>query len=288
MFEVFYGPDHGSRGRVAGAVFLALTLMLSLSSFAQSQPEVGRVTQGQPAGDFPPPIPPGPGEVLWDNTNVGIPGPMTGQSVFSLKAGNLEEGENLVNAAKDFSVPEGEQWEIEFVWTIGLTLQSDADAFGVAFYDADGDIPGDILSEQEVPLGPEVSMSEQRITLPEPVTLNPGRHFLSVFAVYDDFQGESDTRRWLWRVGPDPSGDLDGVIQDQGGFLGAGVIPWSPITALGLDDPSNFFALRGNSTPLTGPPPEATAVPIASNWMLLTLLVVIGFLGAVFARRIAV
>jgi len=219
---------------------------------------------------------PGPGTVLWDNTAINS----VGNGIVSLKAQDLPDGANLVNTADDFVVPDGEQWNITFVFSTGFPSAGsvDANAFEVFFYEDAGGLPGSLITSQQVPLGGSVTMTEQQITLPTPVSLEPGTYWVSVAGVYDPFV-DLATTRWNWATGDVAIGN-DAALQDTGAFFGS-AIPWTDLPTLGVTDVSTAFALRGTSVA------AAQQIPTLGSGGIIALVLLLAFIGVVAVRRMA-
>ena len=198
---------------------------------------------------------------------------------MSLKAEDLPAGANLVNTADDFVVPDDEQWTITFVFSTGFASAGtiDADGFEVFFYEDAGGLPGALINSQQVPFGAPVTMDEQQITLPSPVTLQPGTYWVSIAAVYDPFQ-DLPTTRWNWFTGPTGIGNI-AALQDIGGFFGPGN-PWTDLPTLGVPDLSTVFALRGTTIPF------AQGIPTLGTSGMIVLVLLLAGIAVVSLRRV--
>jgi len=218
---------------------------------------------------------PGPDVVLWDNTAVNS----TTGGIVSLKAEDLPAGADLVNTADDFVVPGDEQWTVTFVFSTGFASAGtiDADGFEVFFYEDAGGLPGTLISSQQVPFGAPVTMDEQQITLPSPVSLQPGTYWVSVAAVYDPFV-DLATTRWNWFTGPTAIGNT-AALQDTGGFFGPGN-PWTDLPTLGVTDVSTVFALRGTTIPF------AQGIPTLGTGGMIVLVLLLAGIAVVTMRRV--
>ena len=211
---------------------------------------------------------PGPGEVLWDNTDIAN----TTAGIVSTAFSSLGEGADRTNTADEFVVPAGDQWSVEFVYSEGFSnLAVDVDAFEVVFYSNDAGVPGAVISSQSVPFGAPVTMATQELTLPTPVELGPGTYWVSIIGVYDT--GTTlDDGRWNWSTGPTAIGS-DWFLQDLAGFFGG--LDWTSATDLSIADVSALFALRGTTGAPPPPPPAATAVPMLDGFGLMALIMLL-------------
>lgn len=260
----------------SGVLNLALALSVMLASglgIAQSD-TVEAVNQGEilPRGV----VIPGPGDVLWDNTNINN----TTAGIVSTAFSSLPAGADRTQTADDFVVPAGEIWTIDFVYSTGFSnLAVDADSFDVVFYADDGGAPGAELSSSTVALGGPVTMTTQELTLPNPVVLSGGTYWVSVLGVYDSGTTLAEGR-WNWSTGPDLI-ETEWHLQDTAGFFGS-PIPWTPASTLGVLDISALFALRG--TAAAAPLPEAQAVPSFSTFGLILLSMLLAGLALIAIR----
>ena len=252
----------------------AFALLLSASAFSQGG-SIAETNQGEAAarGGIP-----GPGDLLWDNTAINN----TTNGIVSTALSSLPGGSDRANTADDFVVPTGESWTIDFIYTEGFSnLAVDADSFEIVFYADNGGSPGAVVSTETVPLGGPVTMTTQEMTLSNPVVLTAGTYWVSVIGTYDTGTTLNDGR-WNWTTGPTGIGS-EWFIQDTAGFFGA-PFPWTPGSALGVNAPSTFFALRGTASPAGTPPPATQPVPSLSNLGLILLSLMLAGLALVAIR----
>ncbi|MEN1728734.1 MAG: hypothetical protein AAGJ52_09860 [Pseudomonadota bacterium] len=250
----------------------ALGLALSMSAAAFSQdfaatgPGGGTISGGAP----------GPDDILWDNTAINN----TTNGIISNFLGGIP-GQELVNVADDFSVPADEIWTVTFVYSEGFTnAPSNVDSFDVIIYDDAGGVPGSIVSQQSVPFGGLVTMTTQELTLPTPVDLGGGTYWVSIVGVYNTGADLAVTR-WNWTTGATGIG-IEAQLQNFTPFFG-GTLPWTPLSGLGVTEPSTFFVIRGTSAPAF----QIQQVPTLDTWALIVMMM--AFLGAatVLVRRSA-
>jgi hypothetical protein len=250
----------------------ALALLASGTAFAQFA-DVNQNPTGVEGTTIP-----GSGDLLWDNTSINS----GTNGIVSLQAADQPAGANIVQTADDFTVPAGETWNIDFVYSEGFSnAPTDPNAFGVHFFADAGGLPGALIAERTVPFGGNVTLTNQELGFAA-VSLSEGSYWVSVFGIYDPFV-DLGTTRWNWTTGNGVVGNQNAALQDTGSFFGS-PLSWSPLGDLGVtDSESVLFALRGST--VTGPtlPPPAS-VPTMNTWGLLALALGL-MLGGAFAMR---
>jgi hypothetical protein len=221
---------------------------------------------------------PGPDTVLWDNTVINN----TTAGIVSLQAANLPAGANMANTADDFVIPAGETWNITFIFSTGFTSAGAAnpDSFGIDFHADNAGLPGALLETRVVPFGGVANDTTQELTLPTPVSLGEGTYWVSVYGIYNNFVALA-SERWNWSTGTIAIG-TEAALQDTAGLFGG--IPWTPLSGLGVTDPSALFAVRG--TTVSGPtlPPPAS-VPTLSQWGVIAMILALLAGSALTLRR---
>lgn len=222
---------------------------------------------------------PGPGTVLWDNTNIAVD-----NGIVSLQANNLPAGSNQVISADDFVVPTGETWNINFVFSVGATSAgaSDPDSIGIEFFNDNAGLPGSMIASYSIPLGGVVTPTTQELTLPTPMTLGEGTYWVSIYGIYNTFV-DLTTTRWNWSTGPTTINNI-AALQDTGSFFGS-PLPWTALTDLGVVNTSASFALRGAVQNGTVLPPPAEVPTLSSAGLAGMALVLLAVGGLVFRRR---
>ena len=221
---------------------------------------------------------PGPDDILWDNTNIAPEDPANG--IISLRDSAVSPG--IVNTADDFVVPSNATWDITFVYSEGFSNppSTGPDSFDVIFYENNAGLPGAVIDTFNVPSAGAVTTTNQELTLPSTLTLGSGTYWVSVVGVYDNFVDLTNTR-WNWVTGATPIGN-EGAIQEPGGEF-IGVLPWTSLSGIAVDDPSTFFAIRGTET--IRELPESQPVPVNNFWALSLMVLILAGLGMVVTRR---
>jgi hypothetical protein len=258
--------------RFVSLALIAALFALSSAAFAQSFVDVnqGSAPEGVTI--------PGTGDLLWDNTQIAA----TTAGIVSTRALGLPVGAQEAQTADDFTVPAGLTWTIDFVYSEGFISAGSpsVDSFAVIFYADAGGAPGAVVAEEIVVAGGAVNDTTQEFALASPVQLTGGTYWVSIVG---EFQGSTGlaTGRWNWTTGPTAI-DNEASLQDTAGFFGA-PLPWTPLSVLGVTDPSAFFALRGTATNAL---PESVPVPTLSQWSLILLVLALaGVAGTVLIRR---
>lgn len=261
--------------KIRSASFALIAALFALSSVASAQSFTAVNTGPAPEGT----VIPGTGDLLWDNTAIAA----TTSGIVSTRALGLPVGAQEAQTADDFTVPAGLMWTIEFVYSEGFSSAVPGvvpDSFAVIFYEDAGGLPGAVVAEEVIAVGGAVTDTTQEFTLASPVVLQAGTYWVSIVGEYQGTTGLAEGR-WNWTTGPTAI-DNEASLQDTAAFFG-GVLPWTPLSLLGVTDPSALFALRGTSTNAL---PESVPVPTLSQWSLILLVLVLaGVAGTVLIRR---
>jgi hypothetical protein len=225
--------------RAGAVVWFLAWLALSSSAGASSSP-LTRSPQAAPA------VPAAPLEVLYDQTSTG-----SGQDWVS--STNFPPNLDLVDnqGADDVIVPTDKFWTISTVTVVGH-YEGGAGAIAnsvlVQFYaNAPGNVPGSLVREQTIagnqPSGTFV------LSLPSPVTLGPGPHWVSVQANVNS--SAPNFEQWAWHE----SNDLfmnPSVWRQPGNAYATGCTTFQPRIPVchwpsTSDNPDLLFKLEGSS-----------------------------------------
>jgi len=207
--------------------------------------------------------------ILFDNTAIAAD-----QSIISMKFGGLASGANIVECSDDFDVPTGNTWTVTSIYVNGTpsaqALTTTIDSFAVNIYSDNSALPGTLLHKASVALAMEGTNLDtaQTLALATPITLTPGKYWISVMAVYDTATGLSACR-WNWKSGPNYIGDTC-VLQTTTTFFGA-AFAWTRLWDLGVGVERSFY-FTINGTTITGidnnNTNEISIYPNPSNGML--------------------
>lgn len=186
-------------------------------------------------------------QLLWDNRNINT----TTSGIVSNDLRGRHPDSSLVNTADDFVVPADVQWAIDSIYARGFsTVVGVVDSYAVVIYANDpANKPGAIIYQRAVIPANGIRFDSLQLRLPSPVILPPGTYWLSIYAIYNTGTVLSQTR-WNWYTGPTAIG-LVSHIQDFTGLFGIPPFPWTPVTSLGVPNPSCYFAIFGTSQPMT-------------------------------------
>lgn len=181
---------------------------------------------------------------LWDNSSITYyPG-----SIISIAANNLPANADKVNSSDDFEIPASEIWAIDRVTSYGFMSSGTTtpDSFGVTIYEDDNGIPGTVVHEEQVVVSEFNNTNKPLLELANPLVLNGGKYWISIYAVYDNFV-DLDTHRWNWLYSPDEIGTLS-HFQDTIPLFG-GSTTWGTCVDLGIPNcKSNYFTIKGTKT----------------------------------------
>ena len=185
--------------------------------------------------------------ILFDNTNIA-----TDNSIVSTLFGGLPSGQDLINCADDFIVPSSvNSWTITCIKTSGtpsITANNTTiDRFTYVIYNDNANAPGTIFNTGSITTakeGTNLGLS-QTLALSSPVTLNPGKYWLSVFAEYDTAT-TSIACRWNWNCGPTLIGDSAHIQSTTSLF--AQPFSWTALSNLVAGEESFYYIIYGNTS----------------------------------------
>lgn len=172
------------------------------------------------------------------------------------------------DVADDFTIPTGDDWSIESVLVRSKHLGkvTTPDSFHITFYADNGGLPGSVVTESNsvnfLPYTSTSTMGDMTITFPSPVTLGPGKYWMSIEALMDSKNDEApvgNAGRWAWginKVGTDTS---PAVLRNPGEGWGAEIpcqtyTPYADCNKPVFAGADQSFQLNGS----TSPTPECT------------------------------
>jgi DNA-binding beta-propeller fold protein YncE len=180
-------------------------------------------------------------ELLWDNTNINV----GTQGIVSVELGGITPDGRAISS-DDFIIPESESWTLSYVYTEGFSNQVVVpDAFAIALYMDDNDKPGEVFHAEEIIPANGIDFGVQEMYLAEPLDLEGGHYWISVYAVYNEGTTLDETR-WNWRMGSVPVGST-ACLNDYAGLFGLGA-GWNALPDIGVDYESLYFQLRGEKS----------------------------------------
>ncbi len=157
----------------------------------------------------------------------GIPTTQTTSQFFT-------DFDALVQAADDFTIPEGSSWSIERVLAFGNSTNSPALTNAtIVIYEDDQGIPGEEIynSGQIVPIS-DSGDANMNLMLPEEITLKSGNYWLSVYANESFSPGR---KRWYWAARNVVIGK-EAQSKDESDLFGDGAVDWTPAGVL-IEEP---------------------------------------------------
>lgn len=147
--------------------------------------------------------------LIWDNSTS----PSGEYYVVSTELQGLEEGARILNAADDFFVEEGHSWAVDsflFRGDKSAMHSTVLDSFGVIIYNDSLSQPNNIIYRGSFT---SANINDVRLALKEPLTLNSGSYWITVFAIYNEATALSNAR-WEWHTGDEIIGKT-AMVQNQ-------------------------------------------------------------------------
>lgn len=119
----------------------------------------------------------------------------------------LDSNEDEFISADDFTVPEGQSWNIRQVVCYGI-LKGDIlpDRYAVRVYLDDNGKPGETLFYDELNTLQNNRVDHLSINLEEPLNVPSGRYWLAVYGIFDTVT-TPETNYWSWRYTEDTGDD---------------------------------------------------------------------------------
>ncbi len=145
-------------------------------------------------------------------------------------------------SADDFIVPEGTEWLVQRIRTVGYYSTScgssaagPASAFNVVIYQDGGSSPGAVLASESVAPTSDGSGFFHDIT---PIRLGPGHYWVSVQAQ----QNCGTNGQWFW-YGHTPDNGSPGVWRNPSNGFGTGCTSWTPAGSCGATYNDRCFGI---------------------------------------------
>ncbi|UII77871.1 T9SS type A sorting domain-containing protein [Flagellimonas sp. HMM57] len=134
-------------------------------------------------------------------------------------------GGALLQSADDFIVPEGSQWTINNLVAFGGANNSPSlTSASVVIYENNNGVPGPIVYDSgALALSSAPTNTNLSIDLPEPVQLEAGTYWLSVYANLDFLPNET---QWFWLTQAGLIGN-ESLFRDTADLFGAGAVDWT-------------------------------------------------------------
>ncbi len=170
----------------------------------------------------------------------------------------------LVESSDDFTVPEGNSWTVERVFTPGGANNTPVlDNVTVVIYADNNGVPGDeVYNSGELAPISDPTDTNLNVLLPEAVELASGNYWLTVYA---NLAFNPAQTQWFWSSQNGGIGQ-EAQLRDQNNLFGAGAIDWTGASAVFGGDPRDqIFQIYGavNATD-DGGVPETETTPLAT------------------------
>ncbi len=156
-------------------------------------------------------------------------------------------GEPTVSA-DDFTVPTGEEWDIETIMARGFLSAGvpQPEGFGYSIYLDNNGEPGTLVTEANVTGSFDVGNVE--INLATPITLTAGKYWIGIYAYYATAT-ETAQGRWnqyMWN--PSTTPENPAMLNDFADVFGMGNDGWNTLSSIGVAYSTLDFALHGTSS----------------------------------------
>ncbi|WP_299433949.1 T9SS type A sorting domain-containing protein [uncultured Aquimarina sp.] len=149
----------------------------------------------------------------------------TNAQVSTLPSQNFLDFGGLAQSADDFTVPEGNTWNIDRVLAFGGTRGAPSfDSVAIVIFEDNSGLPGDeIYNSGGIAPISELNDSNLNILLPEIVTLKSGKYWISV---YVNLAFNPGTNQWFWASQDNVIGE-ETQFRDPANIFGLGATDWS-------------------------------------------------------------
>ncbi len=186
--------------------------------------------------------------------------------VSTLPSQNFLDFGGLAQSADDFTIPTGNTWNIDRVLAFGGANGTPTlDNITIVVFDDNNGIPGEVIynSGEITPIS-ELNDNNLNILLPEIVTLESGKYWISIYANLA-FDGGN---QWFWASQDNVVGD-ESQFRDAADLFGTGAVDWTAASAaLGRDPLDQIFQIFGDIISTDTSPDE---VEVAQDEPLVTL-----------------
>ncbi|WP_298314633.1 T9SS type A sorting domain-containing protein [uncultured Aquimarina sp.] len=149
----------------------------------------------------------------------------TNTQIGTLPSQNFLDFGGLAQTADDFTVPEGNTWNIDRVLAFGgLRGTPSFDSVTIVIFTDDEGLPGDeIYNSGGITPISELNNSNLNILLPEIVTLKSGKYWISI---YVNLAFNPGTNQWFWASQDNVIGE-ETQFRDAANIFGLGATDWS-------------------------------------------------------------
>lgn len=163
----------------------------------------------------------------------------------SVPSQNFIDFNGLAQAADDFYIPEGNSWVIDRIVAFGGSRGTpEFSSVSVVIYENNNGVPGEeIYISEEITPTSDLSSPNLTIDLAEPLALNSGDYWISIYVNLAFFPG---TNQWFWASEANNVGQVT-QFRDQNNLFGTGAIGWTPTSvAFGADPIDQTFQIFGD------------------------------------------
>ncbi len=178
------------------------------------------------------------GDLLWS-----APDNMSSWAYISTNFGAAPAGQQLVNTADDFVVPEGRFWTIQEFNSAGMTSSLCTlypDGFTIAIYEDNGGLPGsEIFTETTKEV---TDPKTQKIVLSNPPVLEAGHYWISIYAEHETASAPEYSTSWYWQAASNQIEQVPALRNLHGNF---GEFSCKSFPTLGINEPGMYFSLYG-------------------------------------------
>jgi len=157
----------------------------------------------------------------------------------------LDFGGLLAQSADDFYIPEGNTWSIDRVIAFGASNGSpEFDNVSIVIYEDLGGTPGEeIYNSGGITPISDLSDSNLEISLPEPLTLESGNYWISIYVNLAFFP---EGNQWFWTSENNNVGEVT-QFRDVADLFGTGAVNWTPSSvAFGRSPIDQTFQIFGD------------------------------------------
>ncbi len=164
--------------------------------------------------------------------------------ISSVPSQNFLDFGGIAQAADDFTIPAGNTWNIDRVIAFGGANGTPVfDNVTVVVYNDNDGTPGEeVYNSGDLLPTSEPNNANLNITLPEPLTLESGNYWMSIY-VNVPFAGGN---QWFWNSEANSVGQVT-QFRDAANLFGTGAIDWTPTNvALGRDPIDQTFQIFGD------------------------------------------
>ncbi|UZO81648.1 T9SS type A sorting domain-containing protein [Aquimarina sp. ERC-38] len=167
-------------------------------------------------------------------------------SISTLPSQFFTDFDGLVQAADDFTIPEGYNWEIEGLLAFGSGRNGPPlNDVRVIIYEDDEGVPGNEIFDSEVvtPVSERFNPNIE-VTFDNKIKLNSGDYWISIYAI---LPFRPNIQQWSWET-QDAGIGRESHIRDENDIFGAGAINWT-VASLAFGRPGPLdqkFQIFGN------------------------------------------